>query len=475
MGRSTADLDPGSSVTSVVGNREIAPGIMETVQITVEQLAALLSPAAVRAVFATKAEMDGSLGYAANAGAEVHADPNDANNGVYRKVGGSGAGYWVWISSLTAARVIAKIAEGDSAVQQALTALIDQERLDRVEAIAGEQAARQDAFAAEADTRDRAISAVAASNRAFSLAALAAKGRIGEAVGLATAETGGAPGVVQPLSATALKLGARGMVVEVSAGVVATVAVYPLEPGRQYRARFVVERIQDTAAPTIDAIRLAVCWLKADKSLLEVGILDDLKDITVASGRVEHSYIIGMSDADNIDVLAPPGAMYARLYVRTYGAGLTHVEAAEWTDLTATLDWSPDVSEFRNEVTAANVEIGVLQEAVAGLKADVASWRVREQQAAYEEISTDADFLLSIGASARVVRHTGTLTQNRKAVISVVDAEQGHSFRLLRTGAGAFALNVRTGTVTLKAMAQGSWADFTFDGATWFVSASGTL
>lgn len=52
-------------------------------------------------VFSTKAEIDASLGYDANSGAKVVADPNPALNGIYKKAGASGSGSWTRISALT--------------------------------------------------------------------------------------------------------------------------------------------------------------------------------------------------------------------------------------------------------------------------------------------------------------------------------------------------------------------------------------
>jgi hypothetical protein len=92
----------------------------------------------------------------------------------------------------------------------------------------------------------------------------------------------------------------------------------------------------------------------------------------------------------------------------------------------------------------------------------------------YKGVASDADFALAIGTDAQNVRHTGTLTANR-AVTLTADANcyAGAKWKITRTGAGAFNLNVGTGP--LKALATNTWAEFTYDGAAWYLSAYGAL
>lgn len=58
-------------------------------------------------IFASKASLDGSLNYAANTMAWVLGDATVANNGIYRKIGGSGTGSWTRVADLPFSFIIA--------------------------------------------------------------------------------------------------------------------------------------------------------------------------------------------------------------------------------------------------------------------------------------------------------------------------------------------------------------------------------
>jgi hypothetical protein len=58
-------------------------------------------------IFASKATLDSSLGYAANTMAWVLGDATVANNGIYRKIGASGAGSWTRVADLPFSFIIA--------------------------------------------------------------------------------------------------------------------------------------------------------------------------------------------------------------------------------------------------------------------------------------------------------------------------------------------------------------------------------
>ena len=80
-----------------------------------------------------------------------------------------------------------------------------------------------------------------------------------------------------------------------------------------------------------------------------------------------------------------------------------------------------------------------------------------------QTIATDAIFTLTPGTSPYRTLHTGTLTANRAVTLSTTGALQGLNYRITRTGAGAFSLNVGTGP--LKALATNTWGEFTYDGS----------
>jgi hypothetical protein len=90
-----------------------------------------------------------------------------------------------------------------------------------------------------------------------------------------------------------------------------------------------------------------------------------------------------------------------------------------------------------------------------------------------ETIATDAAFTLTPYSSAQRILHTGTLTANRTVTLSTTNAFAGLTFRITRTGGGAFNLNVGTGP--LKALATNTWGEFTYDGSAWYLSAYGAL
>lgn len=89
-------------------------------------------------------------------------------------------------------------------------------------------------------------------------------------------------------------------------------------------------------------------------------------------------------------------------------------------------------------------------------------------------LTADAAFTLTPYTSPFETRFTGTLTANRVATLSMAGAVAGMRFRVSNAGAGAFTIDV-TGAALLKALALGTWGDFTFDGTAWYLSAYGAL
>jgi predicted acyltransferase (DUF342 family) len=274
-------------------------------------------------------------------------------------------------AAITEANKVAGKAEQTALAAETMArgAAISAEATARDAAVSGEASARATAIAGEATARAAAISAEAAarvSGDALRITyAEAAMGpvRPGEAIKLFTSDVDGDPSAVTPLTDGNRAVGAHGAVGAINgAGAVAPIAVWRLEPGRQYRARFVVQRAVDTADPSNDAIRLGLRWLKRDKSGLSSTTLADLLDVTVADGRLEYSYNFALTAADNIDVKAALTSVYVRPFVRTFGSGVTHVELIDVADLTDTIEWSPDVSEYRNEVAGITQRVDVIED-----------------------------------------------------------------------------------------------------------------
>lgn len=89
----------------------------------------------------------------------------------------------------------------------------------------------------------------------------------------------------------------------------------------------------------------------------------------------------------------------------------------------------------------------------------------------YAVVATDAAFTLTPVTDAANIRHTGTLTADRTITLSTTNAYAGATFRVTRTGSGAFNLSVGG----LKNLATNSWAEVVYDGSAWYLAAYGTL
>lgn len=161
----------------------------------------------------------------------------------------------------------------------------------------------------------------------------------------------GEPSTLEPIGDDIKILTADGRVARLSgAKLIGPIAAFRVEPGRQYRARFVFRRSQDSEDPANDAVRLGLRWLKNDKSGAGDTALATFPDILVANGRLEYAFNFARVDAENIDAVAPADAVYVRPYLRTYSLGVTDVEVIEVTDLTLAADYSPDLTLYMNEI-----------------------------------------------------------------------------------------------------------------------------
>lgn len=83
----------------------------------------------------------------------------------------------------------------------------------------------------------------------------------------------------------------------------------------------------------------------------------------------------------------------------------------------------------------------------------------------------DAAATLTPGQSAPTQRWATALTADR--AVTLADGWTGAKFRIVRTGGGAFNLNVGAGP--LKALAENTWADVEFTGSAWVLTAYGAL
>lgn len=235
------------------------------------------------------------------------------------------------------------------ATKQELTAEASiRDQADRAEKIARESADQAEAAARIAGDNTRVTYPEAASEPT----------RPGEANRFFTSELVGDPSTVAPLPDAWKVVGPNGAVVAIpGAGKVTPLAVWRVEPQRQYRVRAVVQRAKDTEDPANDAIRIGLQWLDRNKGNAGQTHCVNLLDITTASGRLGYFFNFATADADNIDFTAPVGAVYVRPFVETFGSGITHVEVIEIVDLSDSVEFSPDVSEWMRQLAGFNYRL----------------------------------------------------------------------------------------------------------------------
>lgn len=81
----------------------------------------------------------------------------------------------------------------------------------------------------------------------------------------------------------------------------------------------------------------------------------------------------------------------------------------------------------------------------------------------------DANQTLTVGSDAQVQRWATTLTAARTVTLSTTGAVNGDTFRVVRTGVGAFGLDVGG----LRTMLVPGWTEVVYDGSAWQLSAWG--
>lgn len=85
----------------------------------------------------------------------------------------------------------------------------------------------------------------------------------------------------------------------------------------------------------------------------------------------------------------------------------------------------------------------------------------------------DSDTTLTVGSSAPIQQYATTLTANRTVTLATTGAINGDKFRVVRTGLGAYTIDVG-GLKTLPS-ATAAWCDVSYDGSAWILTAYGTL
>jgi len=85
----------------------------------------------------------------------------------------------------------------------------------------------------------------------------------------------------------------------------------------------------------------------------------------------------------------------------------------------------------------------------------------------------DADVTLTVITSSPIQLYSTTLTANRTITLSTTNAVDGDSFRVVRTGLGAFTLDV--GGLKTIANATAAFVDVSYNGTAWILTGYGAL
>ncbi|WP_070998807.1 hypothetical protein [Methylobacterium sp. C1] len=171
-----------------------------------------------------------------------------------------------------------------------------------------------------------------------------------------------------PLIPPAMLAGTEnGPVVRVDgAGIVAGRAACPLEDGRLYRARYVVQRRANPADPSGDAVVCGLVFL--DQSLRVLGSVMAVKAypaLTTAFGRQECEALVSRSAGLGEAFVAPPRARFMVPVVATFGPdALTDVEVLNLEDVTGSFVLAPPPDGLEARLTALVVGLAARVQAL---------------------------------------------------------------------------------------------------------------
>jgi hypothetical protein len=85
----------------------------------------------------------------------------------------------------------------------------------------------------------------------------------------------------------------------------------------------------------------------------------------------------------------------------------------------------------------------------------------------------DTSQTLTVGTDTGIQRWATALTGNKTVTLSSTNAAQGDTFRVVRTGLGAFTLDV--GGLKTIAAGTAAFVDVAYDGAAWRLTGYGLL
>lgn len=105
-------------------------------------------------------------------------------------------------------------------------------------------------------------------------------------------------------------------------GIVAQRFYVPVAYGQVYMARTAVIRSTNGSDPAGDAIEFGIAWYDKNLTLLAGAPVTVAEEITptVADGLQRLEASVNGSVGGNVAIIPPPGAIYAKAYVETYGA-----------------------------------------------------------------------------------------------------------------------------------------------------------
>ena len=312
------------------------------------------------------------------------------------------------------------IANGDVSARAKINAAfvaIDGEIAARTEAVANEASARLAADAAETGARLAADTGITV--------AIPGDERPGDWPDAYTTSLAGGPASALPArSAADTAIMDFGKAIRVlGAGIVARRGYFAVEPNRRYAVRFALSRASDTNDPAGDGVRFAIAWYGGDQAALTglntQSVVDDRTNITVASGRVVVTAVVGSVSGSPVTIVHPAAARYARPYAQCYGGSVSNdVEVIDWQDITDAGTISPNIAAAEARITA--IEGANLPARVMTLESEVTAPDLRRFQ-------TRSDFIAAADLTGLSLIET----------LGYASAGDGESMRYKRVLSGA--------------------------------------
>lgn len=282
-GLTTTELPTASLIDSVIGNRNGS-----TVVVPVEQLNVLID-ATRGPSYETRAGLYADLAWPVDMIGQVYGDATAAYQGVYKKLGASGAGSWTRIGPLPGT---------DTSALEADITTLETARNKTLRGLGGRPGDNIDYYTVDIDGAPAALDGAAVVVADYNLQqATTSNGRVARWDG---------------------------------AGRIAQRNVDAIEPGKLYVYRFVVRRVLSASD---ERVRLALRLLDQSFTGLSTTVLSDAA-VTTGAGRTERSFTVARDDGLNptADVLLPMSTVYARPFVQTWGSdGRLDVEVIERT------------------------------------------------------------------------------------------------------------------------------------------------